>query len=223
MNNSPHKLHVYCIPGLGVNQQLFKNLKLTNCKVTHIQWLTPVKGETLPEYAMRLAQQIDTSKPFVLIGVSFGGMCSIEIAKRLAPVKTFLISSSKVRSELPKSLRFLSILPGHQLLSDTIFLKGARIVKNKLGVTAEMEQDFEEMLTPPPDGYFSKAVDMIVNWQNEEYPSNVFHIHGNADDVLPYKEDVMYNYIVQDGSHMMVVDRGEEISEVINMELEKLV
>jgi hypothetical protein len=222
MNNSSHKLHIYCIPGLGVNNHLYKNLKLTNCKITHIKWLAPVKDETLPEYAMRLAEQIDTSKPFVLIGVSFGGMCCIEIAKQLSPVKTFLISSSKVRSELPKSLRFLSILPGHQLLSDTIFLKGARIVKNKLGVTNEMEQDFEDMLTPPPDGYFSKAVDMIVNWQNEEYPSSVFHIHGNADDVLPYKKDVNYDYIVQDGSHMMVVDKGEEISEVINRELEKL-
>jgi alpha/beta superfamily hydrolase len=222
MNDSSHKLHVYCIPGLGVNKQLFKYLKLNNCKVMHIKWLAPVKDEKLPEYAMRLAQQIDTSKPFVLIGVSFGGMCSIEIAKHLSPVKTFLISSSKVRSELPKSLRFLSFLPGHQLFSDNIFLKGARIVKNKLGVTEEMEQDFEKMLTPPPDGYFSKAVDMIVNWQNEEYPSTVFHIHGNADDVLPFKKEVEYDYIVQDGSHMMVVDRAEEISKVINRELEKL-
>jgi hypothetical protein len=222
MNNTSNKLQVYCIPGLGVNKQLFKNLKLNNCKVMHIKWLAPVKDETLREYAMRLSQQIDTSKPFALIGVSFGGMCCIEIAKQLSPVRTFLISSSKVRSELPKSLRFLSILPGHQLLSDTIFLKGARIVKNKLGVTNEMEQDFENMLTPPPDGYFSKAVDMIVNWQNEEYPASVFHIHGNADDVLPYRKDVDYDYIVQLGSHMMVVDRGEEISEVINKELEKL-
>jgi hypothetical protein len=149
-------------------------------------------------------------------------MCSIEIAKQLSPVKTFLISSSKVRSELPKSLRFLSILPGHQLFSDTTYLKGARFVQRKLGVTKEMEKDFEGMLTPPPDGYFSKAVNMIVNWQNEQYPSNVFHIHGNDDDVLPFKKDVEYDYIVQGGSHMMVVDRGEEISEVINRELEKL-
>jgi hypothetical protein len=223
MKDSSHLLQVYCIPGLGVNQQLFKNLKLNNCKVTHIQWLAPVKDETLPEYAMRLVQQIETSKPFVLIGVSFGGMCSIEIAKQLSPLKTFLISSSKVRSELPKSLWFLSILPGHQLFSDNTYLKGARIVRKKLGVTPEMEKDFEKMLTPPPEGYFSKAVDMIVNWQNEQYPSNVFHIHGNADDVLPYKKDVEYNYIVQDGSHMMIVDRGEEISAVINKELEKII
>lgn len=188
----------------------------------HIKWLAPEKDETLPEYAMRLSKQIDTSLPFVLIGVSFGGMCCIEITKQLSPVKTFLVSSSKVRSELPKSLRFLSIIPGHQLLSDNIFLKGARIVKNKLGVTEDMEKDFEEMLTPPPDGYFSKAVNMIVNWQNEECPRNVFHIHGNADDVLPYKKEVAYDYIVEGGSHMMVMDRGEEISEVINKELVKL-
>lgn len=223
MNNTSHPLQVYCIPGLGVNRHLFKNIKLNRCIVTCIQWLAPFKEETLPEYAKRLAQQIDTSKPFVLIGVSFGGMCSIEIAKQLSPLKTFLISSSKVRSELPKSLRLLSFLPGHQLFSDAVYLKGARIVKKKLGVTPGMEKDFEEMLTPPPDGYFSKAVDMIVNWQNEHYPANVFHIHGNADDVLPYKKEVNYDYLVEGGSHMMVVDRGEEISAVINKELEKLV
>jgi hypothetical protein len=222
MSNSAHQLQVYCIPGLGVNEHLFKNLRLKKCRVSCIEWIAPVKDESLPEYAMRLTKQMDTSKPFALIGVSFGGMCSIEIAKQLSPVKTFLISSSKVRSELPKSLRFLFFLPGYKLFSDNVYLKSARIVKKRLGVTEEMDEDFEEMLTPPPEGYFRKAVDMIVNWQNEEYPSNVFHIHGNADDVLPYKKEVDYNYIVQNGSHMMVMDRGEEISEVINRELEKV-
>ena len=85
-------LNVYCIPGMGVNERLFRNLKLNNCNILHIKWETPFKNESLPDYAMRLSKQMDTTKPFVLIGVSFGGMCSVEISKQLKIVVGHLLS-----------------------------------------------------------------------------------------------------------------------------------
>ncbi len=71
---------------MGVNESLYRNLKLNDCAIFHIKWLTPFKNETLPDYAMRLSKQIDTTQPFALIGVSFGGMVCIEIAKKLNPI-----------------------------------------------------------------------------------------------------------------------------------------
>ena len=44
-----------------------------------IEFIPHKRGESLVEYAGRMADQIDPSKPFVLIGTSMGGMISMEI------------------------------------------------------------------------------------------------------------------------------------------------
>lgn len=222
MDTAIQNYTVYCIPGLGVNKQLFKNLQLPGFNISFIDWITPVKNETLPAYAMRLAQQIDTSKPFVLLGVSFGGMCAIEITKQLYPLKTILISSSKTKKETPSRLRILSFLPLHYLISDSLYLKGAWILRRLWGVHAGIEQEFKASLTPPPENFFARAVNMIVHWENETIVANVIHIHGTADRVLPYKKSVVYDYTIEKGSHLMVLDRGEEISRIITSSLHSL-
>jgi predicted phosphoribosyltransferase len=45
-----------------------------------ILYLFHVPNDTLQSYAIQLSAQIDTPKPIIL-GVSFGGMIAIEIAK----------------------------------------------------------------------------------------------------------------------------------------------
>jgi len=222
MNSYPDKINIYCIPGLGINTLLFKNLDLPAFNIIPVNWESPRVKETLPHYAMRLAEQIDTSKPFVLLGVSFGGMCAMEIAKQIGPVKTILLSSSKVHTELPDLLKILSLLPAHHVLSDSLYLNYTWLIKRRLGVTKAMESEFRSMLTLPPENYFARAIDMIIHWKNETIPANVIHIHGNADKVIPYQKKITYTHTIEKGSHLMVVDRAEEINRILNQELDRL-
>lgn len=216
-----HTLNVYCIPGLGMTTRLFKDLRLPNCNIIYIKWISPLKNETLPEYAGRLSTQIDSSKPFVLIGVSFGGMLAIEIAKKLQPLQTILVSSSKVSAELPSQLLIFKYIPLHLALSDVMCLKLAWLIKNKLGVTKELEPVFKELLVLPPENYYSRAIHMILHWKNETVPSGVIHIHGNSDRILFYKKNIDYDHIIEDGTHFMILDRADEISKIIAEELNK--
>jgi hypothetical protein len=215
------KINAYCIPGLGMNGLLFKNLRLPGFNVVPIEWKAPLKKETLPEYALRLAAEIDQSTPFILIGVSKGGMCAIEIAKKTHPLKTILISSCKVHTEKPKILRALSVIPLHYLLYDSKYLKYAALslIKKRLGVTKAIKKDFWAAIGGQPRGYHAKAVNMLVNWKNETIPANVMHIHGDADRVIPYQKEVHYNYTIAGGSHLMVLDKAKEISTIIHKEL----
>jgi hypothetical protein len=213
-------MDVYCISGMGVDGRLFKNLRLENCRIHHVKWITPLKGETLPGYAMRLTEQIDTSRPFVLAGVSFGGMCSVEIAKKIKPQRTFIISSCKKNSELPFKIIFWKFSGLHRFLGDAFFIKGAMLVKRQFGIrTPEQSQKFLEMLKCSPKGYFSRAVNCILFWKNDTVPHGVIQIHGTKDEVLPVRNIKGCNYIIEGGTHFMVVDRGEEISAIINSEL----
>jgi surfactin synthase thioesterase subunit len=78
---------IYLISGLGADRRVFKKLVFpTDFELIYLDWITPEPAESLEAYAARLALNIDTSAPFYLIGLSFGGMLATEIAKKLNPV-----------------------------------------------------------------------------------------------------------------------------------------
>ena len=212
-------LTVYCIPGMGVNERLFKNLQLKNCTIKHVKWIKPLKNEALKEYALRLTSQIDTSTPYALLGVSFGGMCATEIAKELNPVKTFVISSCKMSAELPNKIKLWKNIPLYKYLSDKIYIQSALLLKKQFGLTTKEQQErFLQMLKTAPQHYYKGAVHCIINWQNNHFPESVVHIHGTKDDILPIKK-INAHYAIAEGSHFMIINKADEINKIINNEL----
>lgn len=213
-------LNVYCIPGMGVDERLYSNLKLQNCVIHTVKWKTPLKNESLPDYAMRLSEQIDRSQPFILIGVSYGGMCSAEIAKKLNPLKTFLISSCKTSDELPILIKIGKMFPIYKLFSEKLLIRAALKFSKRFGITTTEEKFlFEKMLKVSPDNYFKRAIASIMNWEEHTQAATIIHIHGTADKVLPFKYIKNCNYAIKDGTHWMVMNKAEEISKIINEEL----
>ncbi len=55
---------------------------------------------------------------------------------------------------------------------------------------------------------------MIVSWERDSYQASIIHIHGDADHTIPLK-NVSPNYVIKEGSHLMVLTRAEEISGII--------
>src|SRR5688572_21332879 len=97
---------VYCLPGLGADHRLFSRLHLPEgINIKCIDWIKNLPDETVADYAKRLAKEINTSEPFSLIGVSFGGVVSLEIARQLSPQHVIIISSFMHHNELPAIYR----------------------------------------------------------------------------------------------------------------------
>lgn len=206
-------MRIYLIPGLGVDERLFMNLRLPGCEVYYIRWILPHKNESLPQYALRLADQIDTSQPFMLGGVSFGGMCATEIAKTLKPVKVILISSCKTHDELPWYIRGWKYFPLHKLFGDRFYINLAVRFKGMFGFRKDQEKLFRDMLESMPKGYFQRACNCIISWKNDSHEPTV-HIHGDNDRILPFS--YIKNAIrVKGGSHVMVLNDAEEVSRLV--------
>src|ERR1035437_6749894 len=125
---------LYFIPGLGADERLFSKLKLPGYKKKFIKWLVPKENESLPHYAKRLSAQIDSSKSFSLIGVSFGGMLAVEMSKFLKPKKIFLISSAKTNRELPASIHPFRYFPVYNFLPESMLQSAAVFNKNQFGI-----------------------------------------------------------------------------------------
>lgn len=211
---------IYFISGLGADRRAFRKLTFPqDFDLVYLDWISPRKNESLEDYASRLALNIDTSTPFYLIGLSFGGMLATEIAKKLKPVHTFLISSSPVYKQLPWYYRMPGRLRLQKLIPIRSLKKGSRIVMKLLGARTHDERMLLKQLVADSDPAFMKwALTSILTWRNKDRPANLTHIHGTADLILPiryYKPDV----IIPNGGHFMVYANAEEISAYIRQKI----
>ena len=82
-------MKIYCISGLGADHTVFDRLDINGEKVC-ISWIPSFEWESLKDYARRLTAQVDTSEPFLLLGVSFGGMLAVEMNKFISPEKNHI-------------------------------------------------------------------------------------------------------------------------------------
>ena len=220
--NENTKMIVYYIPGQGADHRLFNNIDLgENYEVRFVKYEIPNRGERMKAYARRLATQIDTSQSFVLVGTSLGGMLATEMNDFLKPEKTIIISSAKSRKELPHRYRFQRVVPLHKLVPKGMMKWGAKVMQPIVEPDRNKEKEtFKSMLEDKDKRFMKHSVNMIINWKRERYNEKIIHIHGDKDNTLPIKK-VKYDYLIKDGSHMMTLTRGKDLSQLLLNILEK--
>jgi len=209
--------HIYVIPGQGSDHRIYKNIQFDDSfEIHHIKYTIPKKGTSLKEYAHQLAEQIDTSEKFILIGVSLGGMLATEISHFLDPEKIIIISSAKNRTELPHSYRMQRYFPLYKIIPRRIIKMGSKIMQPIYEPDRNNEKETCVAMLNDKDPHFLKrTIQMIVKWESIESPEGIIHIHGDNDHTIPIR-NVDYNELVIKGSHMMALTRGPEISEILN-------
>jgi pimeloyl-ACP methyl ester carboxylesterase len=210
---------VYFISGLGADQRLFQYLSLDHVRPHYVRWITPEKGESWEHYARRLTGQIDSDRP-VLVGMSMGGMMAVEIAKILPVKKVILISSAKTSREIPPYFRLLRILKGHEWISYRLLTwLGLTFGSWLFGATGRADKQLlKEIIHDTDETFFRWAWQRVATWKNTEIPADLVHLHGNRDHMLPIffvKPDI----VISGGTHLMVLNKAEEISSHLAREL----
>lgn len=209
---------IYAIPGLGTTEKLYVNTKINGVEIIVLNWPTPDKNDTMETYARKFLPQINTSVPFCLLGVSFGGMLCTELSKIISPQKVFLISTCKSRKELPWFIKTMKYISLHKIISEKTHRKMAYQGRWIIGFGKAYIPEFLGMVNGMTENYFKYCINIIVSWEGKELPKNSIHIHGDADRLLWYKY-VKPDYTIKQGSHAMVVFRAEEINAIIKKEL----
>lgn len=211
-------MNAYLISGLGADKRIFSRLKLDEkINIIHLDWITPNKNESLSAYADRLSRKIDITHPFALVGVSFGGMIAVEIAKTLKPVNTIIISSTILSTQLPALYRFLGKLRLLKLIPASLLKSSNKLTQNYyFGTRSSSEKTLLSRIIKDTDPYFLKwAIGSILCWKNEIRPAGIYHIHGTSDKIL-YSKAAQPNFIIENGTHFMVYQNAEEISGIID-------
>ncbi len=205
---------IYIFSGLGVDQRVFDNIDFGNFDVEFIDWIEPLKNESLDNYAKRIAQNLTVANP-TLIGLSFGGMIAVEISKIVQTKKVVLIASAKTKSELPEIYQLAGKLKINKLIPNKLLKKQNCITNWFFGLeTKSDKQLLKRILKDTNPNFLSWAINEILNWKNEEEPSHCFHIHGNKDRIIPI-HNIKADFVIENGGHFMTVNKAEEIERII--------
>lgn len=207
---------IYLFSGLGADSRVFESLDLGDWPTKVVEWRQPLPAETLARYAQRLVQeQMEVRADTILIGVSFGGMVAVEVARLINPAKVILISSAKDFRELPwyyrwfGKLRLDMLIPAWFLTFPTFFTYKA------FGASSQKDRQLLRNILQHTDKRFLKwAIRQILSWQTLHKIENLVHIHGDNDRILPYR--YARNAIcIPNGGHLMIVSQATEISVII--------
>ena len=219
MTNSQQK--IYCLSGLGADHWAFERLTVPGCILHYIPSMPPFANETLSSYAGRMFQLVEEENP-VILGLSFGGMIAIEMAKQATLQKLILISTAKRYTELPLWMRLAGTLNLHKLIRIRSNRLTERADDRRMGIQTPEEKKFVDYYRKQADPqYVDWAVDKIIKWKNTWVPPNAFQIHGEHDRMFPIKNIRNPNYVIRGGTHIMVLNRAKEVSACIEQILSR--
>lgn len=209
------KLIIYGIGGLGADKRVFQYLQC-QCEFKFIPWLQPNPSESLDAYAQRFKTQIDTNKPFILLGVSFGGILVNELCRFIKPEKIVLISTAQSKQQIPLIFRafgklgFLNIIPN-------LFIKPPLPILNLLFSLKQKEhkQLLNKIIEDTDPAFIKWALIKVLNWKPKYNEIESIIVHGKNDRLIKPPSNLSQIHLM-DGGHFIVVQEGQRISTIIN-------
>jgi len=208
-------MKIYVVSGLGADFKVLEKLQFPkHHEIVFIDWLIPLQNETFPQYIARMAEKVDDSEPFYLLGYSFGGIMVQEINK-LKPAKKVVImgsiKSDKEKSRLIKAgqiTRIPKMLPLRFFNDKTT---NAYSVVRKL--FDPKNPKLLQYFTVKDPYYLKWSIERISEWKFDENP-DVIQILGDRDIVFPVKNSKP-NYIIKGGTHLFPATKFKEVSKIL--------
>jgi len=210
-------INVYFISGMSANCRVFDHIILPDGFIkNYIEWIIPDREDSLEEYVKKMAGNIDTSSPFVLVGYSLGGIIIQEMNKILNPAKNIIIASIKREDEKPplhrlgRKIKFADHFPWWSLMDNQKIKEWLAYFVYKIK-TDEMT----EYVSYTDPVYTQWCTYQTLYWIVDKPVPNLYHIHGTRDQMFPFKylKDV---YEVKGGDHLMVMKKHKKISAILS-------
>lgn len=203
-------MKVYAIPGLGADSRVFKNLNLS-VPLEVIEWKVPAPQESMADYAQRMADEVDDNEPFVLLGLSFGGVMAQEILQYVKPEKLILLSSIAHQDELQALFKLIYKSGILEAWPSQFFKPPVALCKWYFGT--DDTDLIKAILSHSNNELIKWSTIRLMEWEKRPTEVPTVRIHGTNDRLLLYHPSAIP---IEGGTHFMVLDRAEEVSKIIN-------
>ena len=171
-------------------------------------------AEALPHYAARLAEAVPPDQACWLVGVSFGGVLALEVARLRPLARVVLVSSFAGPRELPWLGRLARATGLYRLLPPQLLPKLPALASWFFGVKTTRDRQLLTQILRDTDPDFTRwAIARLLQWPGRpEVPT--IRIHGTDDRLLPH--GAARSQYRLPGGHLIIISRAPEISRLLN-------
>ena len=210
-------MNLYFISGLGADKSAFSRIDLRGVNIHHIEWVEHSKSKNLISYSKKLLPQFDTSSPFVIVGLSFGGIIAQELNKLIKPEKTIIISSVYHHTQFPWFYRLGKwIVP---LVPNAFFMRTNSFINYLFGAKGKNTTVLDNIMRANNPQFVKWCVNNLLKWKKKGDTPNLISIHGTNDKIIPFHK---CDYKIENGSHFMVYSKAKEVEKILQQEIDSI-
>ncbi|MET3037388.1 alpha/beta hydrolase [Chryseobacterium sp. NRRL B-14859] len=208
-------MKIYIVSGLGADFKVLERLEFPkHCELIFIDWLIPEKNESFHKYVERMAEKVDDSEPFCLLGYSFGGIMVQEINRLKPAEKVVILGSIKSDKEKSRFIKTGEVTRIPRLLPVGLFNDRATQLYASLRKLFDPKNPRLLQYFRVKDPYYLKwSVEKVAEWKFEENP-NVIQILGDKDIVFPIRYSKP-DYVIKGGTHLFPATKYKEVSKIL--------
>lgn len=203
---------IYLIPGMTADFPVYSRILRLLPNAIIADYIPPESNETLVSYASRMANRIPANS--FVVGVSFGGIVALEIARVVRPQGCILISSIRQPAELPPWLRIWRALDGR---STNALLRTVGIAASMVPRFACISSTIRVTKLAGAGGQWHRwATGSVLDWQPEPEFSScpLLQIHGSADRTFPIRY-MNPDVTIAGGRHALSISHPTETATAI--------
>ncbi|QIG88246.1 alpha/beta hydrolase [Chryseobacterium sp. POL2] len=209
-------MKLYVVSGLGADFTVLEKLNFDqNLEVVFLDWLIPESQEEFLHYVKRMADRIDDSQEFCLLGYSFGGIIVQEI-HRVKPAKKVVILGS-IRSDEEKShlIKFGGYTKIPRWMPERFFNDNSTIVYTFLRKLFDPKNPRINNYFRVRNPYYLKwSIEKISEWKFKKIP-DIIQIMADKDIVFPIKNSKP-DYIIKNATHLFPATKPKEVSAILH-------
>ena len=208
-------MKLYVISGLGADFKVLEKIIFPeNIEVVFLDWLMPENKEHFHHYVERMADKVDNSEPFALLGYSFGGLIVQEIDKIKPAEKVVILGSIKSDKEKSRFIKFGEVSKITKYLPQGMFsVKSAAVYSLARGIVDPKNPKLMEYFTVRDPYYLKWSIQKVSAWKFDENPK-VIQILGSKDIVFPVKYSKP-DYVVENGTHLFPATKHKQVSKIL--------
>ena len=210
-----NKMKLYVISGLAADFKVLERIQFPDqLEVVYIDWLIPMKNEIFADYVKRMAEKIDISEPFSLLGYSFGGIIVQEIDKIKPAEKIVILGSIKSDKEKSRFIKFGEITKIPRFLPERMFnLKSLMMYSVARKLVDPRNPKLMQYVKVTNQYYLKWSIEQVSAWKSAVNPK-VIQILGSKDIVFPVKYSKP-DYVVKGGTHLFPATKYKEVSKIL--------
>ncbi|MDB5106789.1 MAG: hypothetical protein JWP91_4478 [Fibrobacteres bacterium] len=210
-------MRVFLITGFALDKRAFSLMGLPGDMYQTLDLIPVRKGESLREYALRMAAEIGLAAGDVIGGVSLGGMLALEMATAVDVLGVVVIASATHPRSIRK--RFKMWAPIAAWVPDSvirgIFTLIPRILALQNMLSPQGQALLADIMGKFPPSLLKAFPMMIMRWPGCVPPARYRHIHSDGDWLIRPNGDPATLTILPGRNHLITVSHPEAVRDLV--------